>query len=98
MTWRVPSASPVKQPQGGHGAGASLDTADGVELLGALACPRGRWEDGVRLLAAAAAVRHRLGYGGRRPVSVCDAAMTARAAAEEAVAAAWPPSNRRARR
>jgi DNA-binding CsgD family transcriptional regulator len=68
-----------------HGAGASLDAADGVELLGALACQRGRWDDGVRLLAAAAAVRDHLGYGGRRPVSVRDAATAARAAAEEAV-------------
>jgi predicted ATPase/DNA-binding CsgD family transcriptional regulator len=70
-----------------HGAGAFLDAADGVELLGALACQRGRWNDGVRLLAAAVAVRGRLGYRGRRPVSVRDAAMAARAAAEEAVGA-----------
>jgi DNA-binding CsgD family transcriptional regulator len=41
----------------------------------------------VRLLAAAAHVRHRLGYGGRRPVSVRDAATAARAAAEDAVGA-----------
>ena len=56
-------------------------------MLGTLACQRERWEDGVRLLAAAVAVRERLGYRGRRPVSVRDAALTARAAAEEAVGA-----------
>ena len=72
---------------GWHDAGAFLDAADGVELLGTLASQRGRWEDGVRLLAAAVSVRHRLGYGGRRPVSVRDAALAARAAAEEAVGA-----------
>jgi Bacterial regulatory proteins, luxR family len=51
-----------------HRAGAALDAADGVELLGTLACERGRWEHGVRLLAAAAAVCDSLGYGGPEQV------------------------------
>jgi DNA-binding CsgD family transcriptional regulator len=70
-----------------HRVGASLDAADGVELIGTLACQRGRWEHGLRLLAAAAAVRHRLGYGGRRPGSVREAAVAARASAEQVLGA-----------
>ena len=61
--------------------GARPDGADGVELLGTLACARGRWAEGVRLLAAAAAARDGLGYRGAGVVACRDEAT---AAAEEA--------------
>jgi DNA-binding CsgD family transcriptional regulator len=39
-----------------------MDAADGIELLGVLACARERRGDAARLLAAADAARPRLGY------------------------------------
>ena len=60
LSWRqgdLPAAERHARDATGawHGAGAHPLAADGVEALGALACARGRWDDGVRLLAAAAA-------------------------------------------
>jgi len=57
--------------------GARLDAGDGVEVLGALACARERWSEGVRLLAAAAAERGRLGYRGAGTAACRDQAETA---------------------
>ncbi len=66
-------------------AGARLGATDGLETLGSLAVARGRHEEGVLLIGAAAAARRRLGYGGQGPATCRPEAVAALAAATEAM-------------
>ncbi len=66
-------------------AGARLEAADGLETLGSLAIARGRYEEGVVLIGAAAGARRVLGYGGQGPAACRQEAAAAVGAATEAM-------------
>jgi predicted ATPase/DNA-binding CsgD family transcriptional regulator len=77
-----------------HRCSDRMDAADGVELLGVLACARERYGDAARLLAAADAARPRLlyltpGFAADRQAAARAASRARRILGEDGFAQAW---------
>jgi DNA-binding NarL/FixJ family response regulator len=85
-----------------HHCSDRMDASDGVELLGVLACTRGRYGDAARLLAAADAARPPLPYltpgftADRRAATraTCAASHARRVLGEDGFAQAWEQGQR----